>query len=98
MRLFIGIPLPPIVIDELTQLTARLRSKEDNFRWPAPETWHVTLQFLALVDADTAVARVAQRVAQGGHGVPEDVIRRRYHAGLRQLFTTYMALVDSWTL
>jgi len=60
--------------------------------------YHVTLQFLSLVDADTAVARVAQRVAHGGHGVPEEVIRRRYHAGLRQLFSTYMALVDSWTL
>ncbi len=60
--------------------------------------YHVTLQFLALVDADTAVARVAQRVAQGGHGVPEEVIRRRYNAGLRQLFATYMALADSWTL
>jgi predicted ABC-type ATPase len=44
--------------------------------------YHVTLQFLALVDADTAIARVAQRVSQGGHGVPEEVIRRRYHAGL----------------
>lgn len=60
--------------------------------------YRVTLQFLALIDADTAVARVAQRVSQGGHGVPEEVIRRRYHAGLRQLFATYMALVDSWTL
>jgi RNA 2',3'-cyclic 3'-phosphodiesterase len=50
MRLFLGIPLAPVVIDELTKLTGRLRSKDDNLRWSAPETWHVTLQFLGGTD------------------------------------------------
>jgi RNA 2',3'-cyclic 3'-phosphodiesterase len=50
MRLFVGIPLSPIVIDELTKLTTRLRSKEDSLRWLPPETWHVTLQFLGSTD------------------------------------------------
>jgi len=30
-----------------------------------------------------AIERVATRVAQGGHDVPEAVIRRRFEAGLR---------------
>jgi 2'-5' RNA ligase len=46
MRLFVGIPLHPAVIDELTKITNRLRAKEDNLRWTAPESWHITLQFL----------------------------------------------------
>ena len=50
MRLFVGIPLSPIVVDELTKLTARLRTKEDSLRWAPPETWHVTLQFLGSTD------------------------------------------------
>jgi predicted ABC-type ATPase len=33
--------------------------------------YHVSLFFLALPDAAVAVARVAERVRQGGHDVPE---------------------------
>jgi 2'-5' RNA ligase len=46
MRLFIGIPLAAAVIDELSATVARLQSDGDWLRWPAPESWHVTLQFL----------------------------------------------------
>lgn len=46
MRLFVGIPLPPEVVRQLSALCARLRSPADGLRWPAPETWHITLQFL----------------------------------------------------
>ncbi len=41
---------PPVAVDELSKLTTRLRAKEDNLRWTAPETWHVTLQFLGSTD------------------------------------------------
>ncbi len=46
MRLFIGIPLAAAVIDELSAVTARLRSAGDGLRWTTPESWHITLQFL----------------------------------------------------
>ena len=46
MRLFVGIPLAGPVIEELTAAVARLRLQADDLRWPGPETWHVTLQFL----------------------------------------------------
>ena len=45
-----------------------------------------------------AIARVATRVRQGGHSVPIDTIRRRYSAGLRNLFRLYLPVVDSWML
>jgi len=35
--------------------------------------YHVSLFFLRLPDAETAIARVAERVLQGGHDIPEDV-------------------------
>ena len=41
------------------------------------------LIFLALPAAELAVARVAERLRQGGHDVPEAVVRRRFVAGLR---------------
>jgi predicted ABC-type ATPase len=54
------------------------------------------LIFLSLPSADLAVARVAERVRQGGHDVPEPIIRRRFSSGLRNLLSLYMHAVDGW--
>lgn len=56
------------------------------------------LVFLHLPSADAAVARVAGRVREGGHGVPEEVVRRRYQRGLRNLFTLYLPIADEWAV
>jgi len=60
--------------------------------------YHVKLFFLSLPQADLAVARVQERVRQGGHDVPEPTIRRRFGAGRRNFDTVYRALVDAWAL
>ena len=60
--------------------------------------YHVKLVFLSLPNSEVAVARVAARVAQGGHNVPEDVILRRFDLGLRNLEYIYKPLVDAWIL
>lgn len=54
------------------------------------------LAFVSLPSADLAVKRVEKRVASGGHSVPETTIRRRYAAGLRNLFQLYLPLATSW--
>ena len=54
------------------------------------------LAFAFLPDADLAVVRVAGRVRQGGHNIPEETIRRRYRAGLRNFFDLYLPLADHW--
>ena len=54
------------------------------------------LIFLWLPSADIAIARVQQRVTQGGHHVPEETIQRRYEAGIRNFFELYRPLADSW--
>jgi predicted ABC-type ATPase len=61
------------------------------------EGWWVELIFLSLPSADVAVERVAQRVRQGGHDIPEPTIRRRYSAGQRLFESTYKPLVDQWS-
>jgi predicted ABC-type ATPase len=58
----------------------------------------VDLLFLWLPSAEMAMARVADRVRAGGHHVPDDVIARRYRAGLRNLTQLYIPLVDSWNV
>lgn len=54
------------------------------------------LIFLYLQSAELAVERVRERVRIGGHHIPEDVIRRRYKAGLRNFFEIYRSPADSW--
>ena len=46
MRLFIGIPMAEAVVHELASVRAQLERPADRLRWSAPESWHVTLQFL----------------------------------------------------
>ncbi len=60
--------------------------------------YFVKLMFLALPNADMAVARVSARVAQGGHAIAEDVIRRRHAAGWANFDQRYKALVSAWAL
>jgi predicted ABC-type ATPase len=56
------------------------------------------LLFLWVPDADFSVRRVAERVLRGGHNIPEETIRRRYQAGIKNFFSLYMALADAWGL
>ena len=60
--------------------------------------YSVELFFLRLSRPEIAIARVKQRVAEGGHDVPELVIRRRFHAGLRNFEDIYKGLVDEWVV
>ena len=60
--------------------------------------YHVALWFLALPSAEVALARVAQRVLQGGHNIPEAVVRRRFVAGRANFHSIYRGLVDAWVL
>jgi predicted ABC-type ATPase len=60
--------------------------------------FRVELYFLSLPSADQAVHRVASRVLQGGHDIPEATIRRRFESGVRLFATVYQSLVDQWFL
>ena len=60
--------------------------------------YRVTLWFLSLPSPEAAIMRVAERVIQGGHSVPEAVVRRRFQAGWSNFETVYKAIVDGWLL
>lgn len=60
--------------------------------------YQVKLIFFWLDSPETAIRRVAQRVREGGHNIPQDVIVRRYHAGINNLFNLYTQQVDYWLL
>jgi len=60
--------------------------------------YNVKIVFLSLPSVELAIARVAARVAQGGHNVAEGDIRRRFKAGLENFRRVYRPLVDAWVL
>ncbi len=60
--------------------------------------YRVKLLFFRLPTPEAAIDRVAQRVSEGGHDVPEFVIRRRFDSGWRNFNQIYRDLVDDWVV
>jgi predicted ABC-type ATPase len=60
--------------------------------------YDVTLLYFWLNTPDLAVERVKNRVAAGGHNVNETTIRRRYRAGILNLFDLYMPICNYWMI
>jgi predicted ABC-type ATPase len=56
----------------------------------------VALVYLRLPNAEMSIERVRRRVAQGGHGIPEDVLRKRFPKSLEYYDNLYKRLVDEW--
>ncbi len=66
-------------------------------RWQADGYW-VKLYYLPLPSPEVATERVRQQVAMGGHHVPDDIIRRRFHASRRNFQNLYRHLVDEYEI
>lgn len=64
------------------------RAKQQNYQ--------ITCLFFWLDSEELAISRVETRVKEGGHHIPEEVIRRRYKTGLENFFKLFLAIVDNW--
>ncbi|MBL8799543.1 MAG: zeta toxin family protein [Planctomycetia bacterium] len=58
--------------------------------------YRVGLIYFWLESPELAVARVAQRVREGGHSIPETVIRQRFQRSVDNLFRLYRPLATFW--
>lgn len=89
-------------IDELIMLnkdfafetTLSTRSYKNKILAAKMQGYRVTLLFFWLQNTELAKERVKTRVAEGGHDVKPEVIERRYHAGIKNLFNIYLPIVD----
>jgi 2'-5' RNA ligase len=70
MRLFVAVPLLAGVIGELSAISRRLQSGGDGLRWSAPDTWHITLQFLGNTGPEQYECTVARLRALHSSPVP----------------------------
>lgn len=84
--------------DFVLETTLATRSHAVRIRDWKTAGYRFELIYLRLPSADHSVARVAHRVSQGGHGIPEDTLRRRFALSLEYLETTYKPLADDWTV
>ena len=60
--------------------------------------YRVSLLYFWLSSPELAMRRVAERVSKGGHDISEEIIRRRYTAGINNLFKLFMPVVDYWAI
>ncbi len=60
--------------------------------------YEVHLFFLWVPAVDLVLTRIENRVLEGGHSVPESVVRRRFERSIRNFFTQYQPLADTWLL
>ena len=58
--------------------------------------YKVTLLFIWLDSPETAIQRVARRVAKGGHNIAQDVVKRRYYRGISNLIALFIPVTDTW--
>lgn len=83
-------------VDIVLESTLATRSHAVRIRAWKALGYRVELIYLRLPSAEASIARVAHRVAQGGHGIPEESLRRRFPLSLEYLETVYKPIVDSW--
>ena len=76
------------------ETTLASRSYREKIYNAKEKGYNVTLLFFLLENVELAKARVASRVKEGGHNIPEDVIERRYYTGIKYLFEIYFSIVD----
>ncbi|MDY6973945.1 MAG: zeta toxin family protein [Thermodesulfobacteriota bacterium] len=60
--------------------------------------YEIIIYFLKLASVEVCIERVKLRVAQGGHNVPEQDIRRRFERSWDNFNTLYKPLADSWII
>ena len=66
-------------------------------KWKS-QGYEIIIYFLKLPSVDLAIERVRFRVSQGGHNIPEDIIRRRFEKSWRNFQEIYKQLANSWSV
>jgi len=80
------------------ETTLATRSYVNLVKRAQKQGYRVFLLYFWLNSPELAKKRVAERVGKGGHDIPEGTIKRRYAAGINNLFKLFMPIVDYWAV
>lgn len=84
--------------DFAIETTLATRSLKRMIAKSRAQGYNVTILYFWLNSPELAIERVRARVASGGHNIPDEVVRRRYTAGLHYFFNVYRQMADRWIL
>ncbi len=87
--------LLPLRVDFAIETTLATRSYVQLVHRAQALGYRVHLIFFFLENEQQAIARVAQRVSNGGHNIPESDIRRRFKRGIYNLLNLYMPICET---
>ena len=82
--------------DFAIETTLATKSYASLFKTLKAKGYRIFLLFVYLPDMQEAIKRVKQRVKNGGHNIPENVIERRYLRGIKNLTGLYLPLAHKW--
>lgn len=85
-------------VDFAFETTLASKTYKEKVLYAQANGYKVTLLFLWLRNVELAIERVKSRVEEGGHNIPEEIIRRRYTRGLKNLLKIYLPLVDGFMI
>ena len=85
-------------LDFAFETTLSSKSYLNTIKEAKENDYDVTLLFFWLDSVELAIERVKSRVADGGHDIPEKVIRRRYFSGIKNLFDLYIPICNYWMI
>lgn len=60
--------------------------------------YEVVLMYFWLESYGMALKRVAKRVREGGHFIPDEDVKRRYEGGIRNLVDLFIPVVNHWSV
>jgi len=85
-------------VDFAFETTLSARSFVPFLKKCASQSYMINLVFMWVNSPEIAIQRVKDRVMNGGHNIPEPVIRRRYKKGINNLFKLYIPLAHNWII
>lgn len=85
-------------VDFAFETTLASRSYSSFIKRAQTKGYYVSLVYFWLESPELAIDRVRMRVAAGGHHIQEEVIRRRYRSGIKNLFSLYTPVCDYWIM
>lgn len=85
-------------VDFAFETTLATRSYVALIKEAKKKGYNVVLVFFWLDSPDQAIKRVAMRVLEGGHYIPDDVVTRRYNPGTHNLMHLYIPHCNKWMI
>ena len=85
-------------VDFAFETTLSTRSYTSLIKRAQEKGYYISLIYIWLDSPSLAIDRVKTRVQAGGHNIPEDIIKRRYKNGIKNLFQLYMPICDYWII